>query len=271
MNPNRKLRQISVFLVLTICVSVAVPALAQDALTGEVIDLYGEAFVLDSETGEWLALAVGNSVREGDRIKTGDEGTVTLLLERDMIRMGPATEVVLSDLTITREEGEDGTFRETTTTVLTLILGKVYARVKELRGDSLFEVRTEISIAGVRGTEFSVEALPMTEPDPAPQGTGENGGAWPTLSMATVVTRWGPVEYVSIDENGEPIGPEVNIGNRRYSNVTSGVPATDPAPAPRDALQALTTVMYDFDDLYDQIRGMGGSHGGSSSGSGSHH
>jgi len=257
-----KLRPIAVFLALIICVSVSIPVLAQEELTGEVIDMYDEAFVLDAATGEWLALAVGNTVSQGDRIKTGDEGTVTLLFEGDMIRLGPATEVVLSDLTVTCETTEDGTLKTSTTKIITLILGKVYARVKELRGDSLFEVRTEISIAGVRGTEFSVEALPLMESDPAPQGVGENGGSWPTLSMTEVVTRWGPVAYVSIDENGEPVGAEVKIGNRKYSQVTPGTPATDPAPAPKDALKALATVMFDFDDLFDKLRDMGGKGGG---------
>jgi hypothetical protein len=259
-----KLRRSLVSLALIICLSISIPVLAQDALTGEVIDIYDEAFILDMETGEWLTLEEGNSVGRGDRIKTGPEGTVTLLLEGDMIRLGPATEVVLSDLTITSETADDGTIRKSTTKIITLILGKVYARVKELRGDSLFEVRTEISIAGVRGTEFSVEALAITEPDPAPQGTDENGGSWPTISMTEVVTRWGPVGFVSINENGEPIGSEVKIGNRKYSVVTPGTPASEPAPAPKDALKALTTVMFDFDALFDQLRDMGG-RGGSCS------
>jgi len=259
-----KLRPITVFLALIICVSVSIPVLAQDELIGEVIDIYDDAFILDATTGEWLPLAVGNSVGQGDSIKTGAEGTITLLLEGDMIRLGPATEVVLSDLTVTCETTEDGTLKTSTTKIITLILGKVYARVKELRGDSLFEVRTEISIAGVRGTEFSVEALVVPEPDPAPQGTGENGGSWPSLSMTEVVTRWGPVAFGSIDENGEPIGPEVNLGNRKYSQVTPGNPATEPAPAPKDALKDLTTVMFDFDALFEQLRDMGG-RGGSCS------
>jgi len=251
----------TVLLALIMCLSVAVPALAQDVLTGEVIDLYDEAFILDVETGEWLALEVGNTVGQGDRIRTGAEGTITLLLEGDMIRLGPATEVVLSDLTVTSETSDDGTLRKSTTKIITLILGKVYARVKDLRGDSLFEVRTEISIAGVRGTEFSVEALPVMETDPAPQGVGENGESWPTLSMTKVVTRWGPVAYVSIDENGEPIGPEVTVGNRKYSYVSPGNPATDPVPAPKDALKDLTTVMFDFDAIFEQLRDLGGKGG----------
>jgi len=259
-----KPRRVFVLLTLIMCVSVSIPALAQDVLTGEVIDIYDSAFILDEATGEWLALEVGNFVGQGDRIKTSAEGTITLLLDGDMIRLGPATEVVLSDLTVTSETADDGTIRKSTTKIITLILGKVYARVKELRGDSLFEVRTEISIAGVRGTEFSVEALVVPEPDPAPQGTGENGGSWPSLSMTEVVTRWGPVAFGSIDENGEPIGPEVNLGNRKYSQVTPGNPATEPAPAPKDALKDLTTVMFDFDALFEQLRDMGG-RGGSCS------
>jgi len=254
----------AVLLTLLICMSVAAPLFAQDALIGEVIDIYEDAYILDAQTGEWTPLAVGNSVNEGDRIKTGAEGTITLLLDGDMVRLGPATEVVLSDLTITREETENGTFRETTTKIITLVLGKVYARVKDLRGDSLFEVRTEISIAGVRGTEFSVEAVPVTETDPAPQGTDGSEGSWPTLSMTKVVTRWGPVGFASIDENGEPLGPEVNVGNRKYSSVTPGNPATEPVPAPKDALKDLTTVMFDFDDLYEKLRDMGGRGGGCS-------
>ncbi|MBN1882756.1 MAG: FecR domain-containing protein [Deltaproteobacteria bacterium] len=261
MRSYEKTGRITLLLALMLCVSISIPVLAQDILTCEVIDIYDEAFVLDAATGEWNILEVGNTPGRGDRIKTGADGTITLSLEGDMIRLGPATEVELSDLTVTREEKEDGTFRESTTTIITLILGKVYARVKELRGDSLFEVRTEISFAGVRGTEFSVEALAAMESDPAPQGTDETGGSWPTLSKTTVVTRWGPVTYVSINENGEPIGPEVKIGNRKYSEVTPGNPATDPAPAPKDALKALTTVMFDFDALLDQLRDLGGKGG----------
>jgi hypothetical protein len=261
---NTTYRRIVILLTLLFSASVFMPALAQDTLTCEVINIYKDAYILDAETGEWLELKAGDTLGQGDRIKTGAEGTLTIIFESDMIRLGPATEVVLSDLTVTCETLDDGTLRETTTRVITLILGKVYARVKELRGDSLFEVRTEISIAGVRGTEFSVEAIAGTETDPAPQGSDENAGAWPNLSMTKIVTRWGPVGYVSINENGEPIGPEVNIGNRKFSSVTPGNPATDPVPAPKDDLKALTTVMFDFDALFEQLRDMGGKGGGCS-------
>lgn len=103
---------------------------------------------VSSPGGEAHALAEGARLREGDRVETGPDGRVEVeLATGTLVRIGPGSRVEL------REAAPGGTaFRAR------LLLGNLWARVHKLVAGERFEVETENAVAGVRGTEFRVEA-----------------------------------------------------------------------------------------------------------------
>jgi len=103
--------------------------------------------------GEKLRPAeAGAAVAQGERVVTGADGRVELLLEDgSCVRVGPGSDLEVSALDF-QEEGRTLRAR------FKLTLGKVWAHVEKLAGGGTFEVVTDQAVAGVRGTEFRVDA-----------------------------------------------------------------------------------------------------------------
>lgn len=98
-----------------------------------------------------LALREDRIVNPGDRIDTGADGSVELLLpDESVVRIGPESRVVV------REAGYVEVTKRSSN-VLTLLYGKVRAVVAPLLNtDSQFLIETENTTVGVRGTDFIV-------------------------------------------------------------------------------------------------------------------
>jgi hypothetical protein len=91
-------------------------------------------------------LAVGEELKNGDRIKTGDRAFVMVKIGEDInLRIGENSETVLSSI----DRGSD---RE-----IFLTNGKVLSWVEKLRKGDEYRVKTSTAIAAVRGTKFLTE------------------------------------------------------------------------------------------------------------------
>lgn len=217
-------------------------------LTGKIIEAKRECFITQEGTGDWIKALKGMPVSGGSRLKTGEKSSMIVELNNDVIKLGPMTEIELSDFQSEIEivSGDSGKGSCRSSTVIGLIAGKIYGKVKKLTNNSVFEIRSDISIAGVRGTAFSVDRV------------GEN-------SFSTVVVLWGVVSFMSVDpKTGDSIGDPVSVGRKESSTVTSGTPASTPIKAPKGLIKALSTAYNNMTDAIESLTGGGDGSGGCS-------
>lgn len=130
--------------------SVATWPLAAPASAGRVTFLDGVA-TRAPPGGAATALAVGSAVEAFDLLETRPAARLEVSLSDDsVLRLAGNARVIVAEATAT-ERGFQ--------VRLTLVLGAVWARVAgRLAGEEGFQVRTDRVVAGVRGTEFVVDA-----------------------------------------------------------------------------------------------------------------
>ena len=127
-------------------------ALAQDgggdagAMTASVVE--GAATVQHAGAPAAEPLGEGASFREGDLVQTGPDSRVEIAMATgSVLRLGPDARL---ELRSAPASGKAFSAK--------LWLGSVWAKVHKLLQDETFHVETENAVAGVRGTEFLVEA-----------------------------------------------------------------------------------------------------------------
>ncbi|MBS2027195.1 MAG: FecR domain-containing protein [Deltaproteobacteria bacterium] len=107
-----------------------------------------------SAKGQSSPLAQGDSVHLGDHVTTADKSRLELVLEDgSVLRVGPKSELEVQDL---RFDASSSTLNAR----VMLLLGKVWSHVEHLSSGGTYEIATERAVAGVRGTEFRVDADP---------------------------------------------------------------------------------------------------------------
>ena len=126
--------------------------LAAHAEAGAVSFLEGEATVTP-RGGEALPLQSGASVDVGDLVETAPGGRVELTLaDGSVVRLGEKSRLSVDAVS-------KAAAAQNWTVNLSLGLGSLWAKVtKRIAGENTFEVSTERVVAGVRGTEFLVDA-----------------------------------------------------------------------------------------------------------------
>ena len=94
-------------------------------------------------------LKVGFDIVENEEVRTGEDGFVKLeLADGSVMIVGPNSSLMFTE-NLCKE----------TKTVVKLINGSIWTKVKKLLGGGKFEVSTENGGGGVRGTEFTYEVL----------------------------------------------------------------------------------------------------------------
>ena len=143
----------NLILMLGLILTAPVLCYAQGSSLAKVLDIKGEAMFMKAGASGWDKLDSTTILEEGDSIKTGPQAEVQLEL------MGAAK---TAELTIRQEtEFKFDTFRfdeatQTDSTLLNIGVGSVLVKAEKLVGDSKFEVKTPVSIVGIRGTVFEV-------------------------------------------------------------------------------------------------------------------
>jgi hypothetical protein len=95
------------------------------------------------------AVQIGDPVHEKDVIRTGADSFCDVKIGESLIRIKQNTRVLMSGL-IRKEEAENVS--------IDLGAGKLLCKPKKLLKSESFLIRTPTAIAGVRGTQFTVEA-----------------------------------------------------------------------------------------------------------------
>lgn len=198
----------------------AIPIGAAILIPGELLgDTPAKATVV-AMTGTILAstaegavtrLGLGATVIEGTRVETGNNSFLTLALaDQSRISVPSNSRVQLAMLRTTR-------FLNSPRTRILLLHGRVESRVAPLEiNRGRFEVRTPLSVAGVRGTHFRVALM----------------DAMPARSMATE-TLQGKVAVATLPNAAAPDALVLSAGKGNITDAHHAGPAIDLLPPPR--------------------------------------
>lgn len=118
-----------------------------------VIECQGDARIKNAGDSNWYNVKEGQVLKQGQTIKTGGDGEVTInFYNQTVSRIGTNTEVELNALFIDSDNYEQAK------TGLGVKIGNVWSRVLNLLDkESEFEIRSDNTVAVVRGTTFNFE------------------------------------------------------------------------------------------------------------------
>ena len=123
----------------------------RNASAATLMDVAGQVEVAASDTApSWTPVADGDQIHSGQRIRTGEGGTATLVFfEGSRATLGANTDLTLSTLS--------GTWGRSLHVIFDQRAGKTSHSVVPLKGaESAYQVQTPSGTASVRGTVFSV-------------------------------------------------------------------------------------------------------------------
>jgi len=114
----------------------------------------GDVSIKQAETKKWTPAFVGMYLHEQDEIKTGDDSSVKINLNR----YGEAGILQIKQNSLLRIRVAQQNYKTNETeTLLDLAIGKVVVRTDKLEGESRFQVMTPTSTTDVQGALFEVE------------------------------------------------------------------------------------------------------------------
>jgi hypothetical protein len=123
-----------------------------------VRSVHGKVEYLDNAT--WLPVRPNMRFDAGVTLRTGKDGTADISVNGTSSAVRITNDTTLQIPTMTYV----GSAREgDTTTMLNLITGSVLGNVKKISAESRYEIMTPHGVAGVRGTDFGVDALPTDD------------------------------------------------------------------------------------------------------------
>ena len=125
-----------------------------------VRSVHGTVDYQDTQNGPWLPVKPNMKFAAGVTIRTGADGAADISVN------GTASAVRLTNSTILQISTMSyvGSAREgDTTTMLNLESGSVIGNVKKISANSRYEIMSPHGVAGVRGTDFRVEAIPTPD------------------------------------------------------------------------------------------------------------
>lgn len=199
-----------------------VPVAALAGQVGKITGVRGQAQIRAANNIPYGALKKGETVSEGNWIKTGDDGWVELTLnDKSRFTLADNTEFEVTSFILTKNRRE-GSFN--------LAQGKLRASVVKLAGrQSGMTVKSGTAVAGIKGTEFLMLSQGPANVFFGNEGTvgvsGEAKGPQQPLTANTMTqnTRgMTPVEPLKV-EAGTPIAEAKGI----FDKVTAAVPPAE--------------------------------------------
>ena len=120
--------------------------------------VHGKVEYLDN--GNWLPVRPNMRFDAGVTIRTGANGTMDISVNgtSSAVRLTNNTTLQIPTMYYV------GSVRDgDQTTMLNLVTGSVLGNVKKISANSRYEITTPHGVAGVRGTDFAVEAVPTVD------------------------------------------------------------------------------------------------------------
>ena len=120
-------------------------------IKGAVAKVSGMVKITPKGSTEAHKANINDILGEGDRIETGENGYIEIRLDNNnCLNLKPNTRLTIVKLVINPETGEFENIFEVT-------MGKIKARIENLKGNSKFEVKTPQAVCGARGTIMFVD------------------------------------------------------------------------------------------------------------------
>jgi hypothetical protein len=142
-------RLVSTALIITLIIAVFSLMAYSIEPTGEINNLRGKVEILRDGLADWGGIEAGMPVGAGDRIKTGPRAMCDIELDDgSILHVAANSEIKIESLDIKADKNESS---------FSLFFGKIIASVTKLKKTKM-QVKTPLSVASVRGTEFAVEA-----------------------------------------------------------------------------------------------------------------
>ncbi len=209
-------------LVLLLTILTLVPNLLFAAVVGTVSKTSGEVLFRVGDNIKYVNLKNGQSLEEGNWVKTGKKGWIELsLADGSKFTIANNSELELTSFMVGKDKKE-GSF--------TLTQGKLRASVVKLGGQQTdIKVRSRTAVAGIRGTEFLMMAEGPANVFFGNEGivkvSGSGEDVTPPLLPGTMTqnTRgYSPLEPVKV-EPGSPLAD----AKKAFEGVTSAVPPAE--------------------------------------------
>ncbi len=134
---------------LSILLFMSILAISFGCARGQTDDYAMVSFIMGEVSRNNAPLQIGDILKEKDIIQTGDESFCDIKIGGSLIRIKQKTKLVFTAL-VHNEKGEN--------TSMDLDSGKMLCKPKKLLKSESFMVKTPTAVAGVRGTQFTVEA-----------------------------------------------------------------------------------------------------------------
>ncbi|HTB21402.1 MAG TPA: FecR family protein [bacterium] len=128
----------------------------------------------------WQTVQVGQLLTQGDRVVTGDDSALQMVLaDGSSVALGADSELSLASV---------GSGAPGSVTLLSLARGLLDTMVEKLKLGSRFEIETPYAVAAVKGTDFEVSAAGQGAAVTVNQGTVQMGDSsrayfWPVRPM----------------------------------------------------------------------------------------
>jgi len=120
-----------------------------------VRSIHGSAQMSNNKGQTWQNAKVGSYLGANSAIKTASDSTADLFLGDNgpVVRVTPDTQLGIDKLTV-----ENTSIEKVIETQLDLKSGRILGSVKKMAAASKYEVKTPVGVAGIRGTEYSIDA-----------------------------------------------------------------------------------------------------------------
>lgn len=177
------------------------PAAAQaPASIGTVDALTGECTIVRFGESSASALAVGDALHEGDRIRTERGARLRLaFVDGTVVQLGESTDLVLDWFLHAPDVGEQNVLLRVSSGIFRVILELVLPR-------AAFEVQTTTAVASVRGTDWISEVTPEATATVALEGQVALRNIEPGIGGEVVL---GPGEGTTVNADAPPTEPTV--------------------------------------------------------------
>lgn len=121
--------------------------------------VHGTVLYLDNNN-QWQKVKPNMKFGPGVTIKTGTDGTVDINVNgtSSSLRLTNSTTVQIPAMSYVGDSREGDT-----TTMLNLETGSILGNVKKISANSRYEIMTPHGVAGIRGTDYHVEAIPTPD------------------------------------------------------------------------------------------------------------
>jgi FecR-like protein len=220
---DSKFRRVKMrFYVILPVMLILVPNLLFAATIGSVSKASGEVLFRAGDNIKYVSLKKGQSLDEGNWVKTGTKGWLELLLaDGSKFTIANNSELELTSFMVGKEKKE-GSF--------TLTQGKLRASVVKLGGQQTdIKVRSRTAVAGIRGTEFLMMAQGPANVFFGNEGivkvSGSGEDVTPPLLPGTMTQNTRgctPLEPIKV-ETGTPLAQAKNA----FEGATSAVPPAE--------------------------------------------